>query len=208
MKKKIFPIAVALAVSAMFILPGLAFGKGGGTPNPPPSNPPCDSDGHNGLAPPYGGPFLNSHLCKHGTGNATGNATGGSTGNSTGNACPPNSKNPNGTPPDCGHGTTGTTTGGTTTTGTTTGGATLNECTWDVSLGGTTIISDSEVPGLVGVHAEIPPDPTTHTPSSLVHGCLGVGSVVNPTPTPCPTGTAPIELQTDESSYVLLCVLL
>jgi len=45
MKKKIFPIAVAIAVTAMFVLPGLAFGAGGGgnngTPSPPPTNPPC-----------------------------------------------------------------------------------------------------------------------------------------------------------------------
>jgi hypothetical protein len=226
MKKKIFPIAVALAVTALFILPGLAFGSGGGggngTPSPPPTNPPCDSDGHNNQPPPYGGPNPNSGSCDNGTGTATG----GSTGGSTGNACPPTSQNPGGDP-DCGHGTTGgttggtttgdttggtttggTTTGGTTTGGTTTGGATLNECHWDVTLGGMTVIPDSEIPGALGLHVDLPPDAAGHTTGSLVHGCVGVGSVVNPVPTPCPTGTAPVEVQTDQASYVLLCVLL
>src|SRR6266545_4495722 len=106
MRKKIFPAAIAVVVSLMFLVPGFAFGKGpggggNGTPSPPPSNPPCDSDGHNGQPPPYGGPLLNSLKCKLDrvtTGNATGNATGNgtTTGNGTGN------------------GTTGGTTGGTT----------------------------------------------------------------------------------------------
>jgi hypothetical protein len=204
MRKKIFPVLVALAVTSLFILPGLAFGKGGGghggggTPSPPPSNPPCDSDHHNGLPPPYGGPNINSLMCHlrgGGTGNATGNATGNGTGNSTTGGA------------TTGGATTGATTGGAT-TGTTTGGATLNECHWDVTIGGMTVIPDSEVPGVIGAHVDLPPDAAGHTTGSLVHGCLGVGSVVNPTPTPCPTGTAPIEAQTDQASYVLLCILL
>jgi len=236
MKKKIFPIAVALAVTALFILPGLAFGSGGGggngTPSPPPTNPPCDSDGHNNQPPPYGGPNQNSGSCDHGTGNATGGSTGGATGNATGNACPPTSQNPGGDP-NCGHGTTGGTTGGGTTGGgttgggttgggttgggttgggttggATTGGATLNECHWDITLGGMTVVPGSDIPGVLGVHVDLPPDAAGHTTGSLVHACVGVGSVVNPTPTPCPTGTAPVEVQTDQASFVLLCVLL
>jgi len=220
MKKKILPIAIALAVTALFILPGLAFGSGGGggngTPSPPPTNPPCDSDGHNNQPPPYGGPNQNSGSCDHGTGNATGG--------STGNACPPSSHNPGGDP-NCGHGSTstgststgststgststGSTSTGSTSTTTTTGGAPLNECHWDVTLGGMTVIPGSDIPGALGLHVDLPPDAAGHTTGSLVHACVGVGSVVNPTPTPCPTGTAPIEAQTDQASYVLLCVLL
>ena len=40
---------VAIVVTALFVLPGMALGKrggGNGTPNPPPSNPPCNSDNH------------------------------------------------------------------------------------------------------------------------------------------------------------------
>jgi hypothetical protein len=210
MRKKILSVFVALAVTSLFILPGLAFGKGGGggggggTPSPPPSNPPCDADHHNGLPPPYGGPFINSltcHLKGGGTGNATGNATGNSTGQGTGNGT-------TGGTTTGGTTTGGTTTGGTTTGGTTTGGGALNECHWDITLGGTTVVSDSEIPGVLGLHVDLPPDAAGHTTGSLVHGCVGVGSVVNPTPTPCPTGTAPVEVQTDQASYVLLCVLL
>ena len=217
MRKKIFPVLVALAVTSLFILPGLAFGKGGGghgggTPSPPPSNPPCDSDHHNGLPPPYGGPLLNSltcHLKGGGTGNSTGNSTGNTTGNGTGNTTGNGTGNTTGGTGGAttGGATTGATTGGAT-TGATTGGATLNECHWDVTLGGTTVISDSEIPGVLGLHVDLPPDAVGHTTGSLVHACVGVGSVVNPVPTPCPTGTAPIEVQTDQASYVLLCVLL
>jgi hypothetical protein len=206
MRKKILSVFVAVAVTSLFILPGLAFGKGGGggggggTPSPPPSNPPCDADHHNGLPPPYGGPLINSltcHLKGGGTGNATGNSTGQGTGNGT-----------TGGTTTGGTTTGGTTTGGTTTGGTTTGGGALNECHWDITLGGTTVVSDSEIPGVLGLHVDLPPDAAGHTTGSLVHGCVGVGSVVNPTPTPCPTGTAPIEVQTDQASYVLLCILL
>jgi hypothetical protein len=226
MRKRFLPVVIALAVSAMFILPGLAFGAGGnGTPNPPPSNPPCDADGHDGLAPPYGGPNLNSGSCDNGTGTATGDATG--------NACPPDSHNPDGTPPDCGHGTSSTSTTGsssTSTTGTsststtgssststtgststsTTGGA-ANDCTWNITIAGTEILSGTSVDGLIGVHADIVPDPAIHpgAPIGLVHACLGVGSIVSgPSGPPCPTGTVPIEVQTDQASYLLLCVLL
>ena len=185
MKKKIFPIAIAIAVTALFVLPGLAFGAGGGgnngTPSPPPTNPPCDSDGHNNQPPPYGGPNKNSHSCGA-TGNATGNATGHATGTSS-----------------------------TTSTGsssTTTSGAVKNLCDWNVTVGGNTVIPNSDIPGAIGVHVDLPPDPASHTTGSLIHACLGVGSVVNPLPHPCPTGTAPIEAQTDQKSFLLLCVLL
>src|SRR5437763_13176811 len=156
-----------LAVTSLFVLPGLAFGKGGGhgrgTPSPPPSNPPCDSDGHNGQPPPYGGPNTHSLLCKlqRTTGNATGNATGNGTGNGTGHAT--------------GNATTGGTTGGGTTGGATTGattGAVKNLCDWNVTIGGNTIIPNSDIPGVVGVHVDLPPDPATHTTGSLVHGCV------------------------------------
>ena len=53
MKRKILTVLVAIAATAMFVIPGIAIGKNGGgggggngTPSPPPSNPPCDSDGH------------------------------------------------------------------------------------------------------------------------------------------------------------------
>jgi hypothetical protein len=224
MRKKIFPIAVALAVSAMFIVPGIAFGSGGGTPSPPPSNPPCDADGHGGSPPPYAGPNLNSGSCDNGTGSATGGTTGDDTGSATGDACPPNSHNPDGTPPDCGHGTTGTTTGdttgtttgdtttttGDTTTTTTTGGA-INQCTWDVTIAGTEVLPDTFVEGAIGVHADVAPDAVEHpdAPIGLVHACLGIGSIVVPEGGgQCPTGTVPIEAQTDQASFLLLCVLL
>jgi hypothetical protein len=198
MKKRLFPIAIAIAVTALFVLPGLAFGGGGGggkgTPSPPPSNPPCDSDGHNNQPPPYGGPNKNSGSCDHGH-QTTGNPT---TGNpTTGN-------------PTTGNPTTGNPTTGNPTTGTaTTGGATLNQCEWNVTLGGMTIIPGSDVPNVVGVHVDVPPDPATHTTGSLAHACVGVGSVVTPSGGGrCPAGTAPIEVQTDQSSFVLVCALL
>ncbi|MFY9585828.1 MAG: hypothetical protein WAT66_00075 [Actinomycetota bacterium] len=82
-KAKWFPILVAVVATALFVLPGLAFGGGGGgnngTPSPPPSNPPCDADGHGGSPPPYGGPNKNSGSCDNG----------GSTGNTGGPTNPP-----------------------------------------------------------------------------------------------------------------------
>jgi len=208
MRKKVLPAAIAVVVSLMFLVPGFAFGeKGGGgggkgTPSPPPSNPPCDSDGHNGQPPPYGGPNLNSLMCKvtHTTG----------LGGTTGNACPPNSQNPDGTPPDCGHGSTSTSSSSTTTT-TTTGGGGGNDCTWTVSIAGNQILDGVEIDGLLGVHADVILDPATHpgAPIGLLHACLGLGSIVTPAGGgQCPTGTTPIEAQTDQSSYVLLCALL
>jgi len=83
-----------------------------------------------------------------------------------------------------------------------------NLCDWNVTLGGMTVIPGSDVPGVVGVHVDLPPDPAAHTTGSLIHACLGVGSVVDPGAHPCPTGTAPIEAQTDQASFLLLCVLL
>jgi hypothetical protein len=78
-KRKWFPILIAVVATALFILPGLAFGGGGGgnngTPSPPPSNPPCDADGHNGSPPPYAGPNKNSGSCDHGTSGSTGEGT-------------------------------------------------------------------------------------------------------------------------------------
>jgi hypothetical protein len=224
MRKKIFPIAIAVAVSALFILPGIASGEGRGTPSPPPSNPPCDSDAHNGQPPPYNGPNQNSGSCDNGTGTATGDGTGGATGGTTSNACPPNSQNPDGTPPDCGHATTGGTTGGETTgnpttgnpttgnptTGATTGGA-VNECTWSIVLGGNTVTDAAFAEGVLGVHLEVPPDEATHSeaPIGVAHACLGIGSIVTPDGGgQCPTGTQPIEAQTDQASYLLLCALL
>jgi hypothetical protein len=203
MKRKILTVSVFLAVTTAFILPGLAFGKGhggngGGTPSPPPSNPPCDSDHHNGQPPPYGGPMMHTLLCKlqRGTVNATGNATGKAT---TGQATTGQATT--------GQATTGQATTGQATTGTTTGAT--NVCDWNVVLGGMTVIPGSVVPGVLGVHVDLPPDPTLHSTGQLIHACVGVGSVATPPAGPsCPTGTAPIDVQTDQSSFVLLCVLL
>ena len=85
-RRKMFPILVAIVATAMFILPGLALGEGGGkaTPSPPPTNPPCDADGHNGSPPPYGGPKLNTGSCKNVRTTDGGSTSGGSTTGSTG----------------------------------------------------------------------------------------------------------------------------
>jgi hypothetical protein len=50
-RKQLLTVLVAVLVTALFVIPGVAFGKkggggGNGTPSPPPSNPPCDADGH------------------------------------------------------------------------------------------------------------------------------------------------------------------
>jgi hypothetical protein len=214
MRKKMLPAAIAVVVSLMFLVPGFAFGggKGGGkgTPSPPPSNPPCDADGHNGQPPPYGGPNINSLMCK------LGHLT---TGNATGNACPPDSQNPDGTPPDCGHGTTGNPTTGNPTTGNpTTGNPTTggggDVCTWAINLGnGALVIPGTSIDGAIGLHADVPADISTHPnptpPVGLVHACVGLGSAVTPVAgAACPTGTVPIEAQPDDTSGLLLCVLL
>jgi len=209
MKKKIIPIAIAIAVTALFVLPGLAFGAGGGgnngTPSPPPTNPPCDSDGHNNQPPPYGGPNKNSHSCGA-TGNATGNATGHATGTSSTTSTGSSSTTSTGSSSTTSTGSSSTTSTGSSST--TTSGAVKNLCDWNVTVGGNTVIPNSDIPGAIGVHVDLPPDPASHTTGSLIHACLGVGSVVNPLPHPCPTGTAPIEAQTDQASFLLLCVLL
>jgi hypothetical protein len=224
MRKRLIPTIIALGVTLLFLLPGLALGKGNsghgnGTPSPPPSNPPCDSDGHNGQPPPYGGPNLHSLTCKlqRGTGNGTGNGT-------TGNACPPASPGfPAIPPPGCGHGSTSTTGSSSTTTGsssttTTTAGETTSgagdECTWDINLGqGALVIPGTAVEGLIGIHVDLPagtdlhPNPTP--PIGLIHACVGLGSVVGPdSGGTCPNGTVPIEAQPDDTSGLLLCVLL
>jgi hypothetical protein len=201
--KKVMPGIVALVVIAFFVLPGLAFahgggsGHGGGTPSPPPSNPPCDADGHNGQPPPYGGPHLHSLMCKlqrttgHGTGNSTGNGTG-NTGGDTGNACPPNSHNPGATPPPgCGHpgpspSPSPTSSG---TTGTTTGGA----------------VCGTQLDGLpIFLHVGGAPDADT---GQLIHVCVQLGGTTAPTE-PCPN-PPPLEIRPDSNAPSLaVCVLL
>jgi hypothetical protein len=51
MSKKLFPITIAMAIAAMFVIPGALAGNHG-TQNPPPTNPPCDSNEHGGTKPP------------------------------------------------------------------------------------------------------------------------------------------------------------
>ncbi len=87
MKKKYLALFVAIAATALFIIPGMALGKkgsgGNGTPSPPPSNPPCDSDNH--LVKLPGGLGINK---KCAGGSSTGNGTnGGSTGHPTNPPC-------------------------------------------------------------------------------------------------------------------------
>jgi hypothetical protein len=82
-RKRYFPILIAVIATALFVVPGIALSKGGnGTPNPPPSNPPCDADGHGGSPPPYAGPNNNSGSCDNG--GSTGN---GGTGQPTNPPC-------------------------------------------------------------------------------------------------------------------------
>jgi hypothetical protein len=194
--KKIMPGAVALIVIAFFVLPGLAFagkgGNGGGTPNPPPSNPPCDADGHNGQPPPYGGPNIHTLMCKvtHTTGNGTGNTNGNGNGNTNGNACPPNSPGfglkP---PPGCGHPSPSPSPTGSTTTTTGTAGA----------------VCGSQLDGLpIFLHVGGAPDADT---GQLIHVCAQVGGTHAPTE-PCPN-PPPIEIRPNSSDPSLaVCVLL
>jgi hypothetical protein len=72
-RKRYMTVLVAVLVTALFVVPGIAFSKGGGgkgngTPSPPPSNPPCDSD-HHLISLPRG------LLSKCGTGGTTGHGT-------------------------------------------------------------------------------------------------------------------------------------
>jgi hypothetical protein len=198
MMSKVLPSAVVLVVIAFLVLPGLAFGAGkgggGGTQSPPPSNPPCDSDHHNGQPPPYGGPKIHSLMCKlqRTTGNGTGHSTGNGTGNATGNACPPNSKNPGGTPPDCGHPSPSPSpspSGGTTGPTTTTGGA----------------VCGTQLDGLpIFLHIGGAPDQDT---GQLVHVCAQLGGTHAPTE-PCPD-PPPLEIRPNSDDPSLaVCVLL
>jgi hypothetical protein len=85
-RKKHLTILAAVLATAMFVVPGIAFGGGGhghggggggnGTVSPPPSNPPCDAD-HHSLMPA----FLQKH--KQCNGSTSGSTTGKSTTNGT-----------------------------------------------------------------------------------------------------------------------------
>jgi hypothetical protein len=81
-KRQTLTVLIAILATGLFIIPGLAFGRGGGngTPNPPPTNPPCDADGHDGQPPPYAGPRKNSGSCK---GDSTGTTSTGTSSTST-----------------------------------------------------------------------------------------------------------------------------
>src|SRR5213594_1815199 len=74
-RKRYMTVLVAVLVTALFVVPGIAFSKGGkggggnGTQSPPPTNPPCDSD-HHLLSLPKG--LL--HKCGNG-GSTGGNST-------------------------------------------------------------------------------------------------------------------------------------
>src|SRR2546426_3881233 len=87
MRKKYVTVLVAVLATALFVVPGLAFGnKGGGggggngTPSPPPTNPPCDSDNHLVKLPPGIG-IQKKCGGNGGTTNGTGNT--GNTGNTS-----------------------------------------------------------------------------------------------------------------------------
>jgi hypothetical protein len=197
--KKVMPGVVALVVIAFFVLPGLAFahggssGHGGGTPSPPPSNPPCDADNHNGQPPPYGGPNIHTLMCKlqRTTGNGTGHSTGNTNGNATGIACPPQTPGfGSKPPPGCGHPSPSPSPSGSgnPTTGTTTGA-----------------VCGTQLDGLpIFLHIGGAPDADT---GQLVHVCVQLGGTTAPTE-PCPN-PPPIEIRPNSSDPSLaVCVLL
>jgi hypothetical protein len=191
--KKVMPGVVALIVIAFFVLPGLAFaGKGdhgGATPSPPPSNPPCDADGHGGQPPPYGGPNIHTLMCKlqRTTGNGTGHSTGNTNGNATGIACPPTTPGfGHKPPPGCGHPSPSPST--TPSGGTTTGA-----------------VCGTQLDGLpIFLHVGGAPDQDT---GQLIHACAQVGGTHAPTE-PCPD-PPPLEIRPSSSDPSLaVCVLL